>query len=267
MSDLDFKLNIRRLVDEMFRLQIMFNNETNGEEWVNGVTKEGACIDWTVCITQESAELIDSIPWKHWKDLSSKVDYDNILIELVDIWHFVMSRVMEINKKGCSIELPLFVDRLVIVTSNTITEVRDTTAIPYSDDSKYIRKFMIDHVKKLIYVTLNEDASSEELIYTYFKLLYVVNSYAVNLNLPVIGIEELYKLYIGKNGLNRVRQLNGYKSGEYNKLWVNDDGSLVEDNVIMKNMINNNSINPLTFNNVVDELDNYYKKHFTKHDK
>ena len=31
--------------------------------------------------------------------------------------------------------------------------------------------------------------------------------------------DELFSLYIGKNVLNGFRQNNGYKSGEYRKLW------------------------------------------------
>ena len=41
---------------------------------------------------------------------------------------------------------------------------------------------------------------------------------------------ELYALYIGKNMLNRFRQNNGYKSGEYKKLWQGreDNEHLIE---------------------------------------
>ena len=34
-----------------------------------------------------------------------------------------------------------------------------------------------------------------------------------------MAFEELFALYIGKNMLNRFRQNNGYKTGEYRKLW------------------------------------------------
>jgi hypothetical protein len=43
-------------------------------------------------------------------------------------------------------------------------------------------------------------------------------------------LPELYGMYIGKNILNRFRQNNGYKSGEYRKLWQGreDNEHLVE---------------------------------------
>jgi hypothetical protein len=43
-------------------------------------------------------------------------------------------------------------------------------------------------------------------------------------------LPEIYALYIGKNILNRFRQNNGYKTGEYRKLWQGreDNEHLVE---------------------------------------
>ena len=45
----------------------------------------------------ECAKLIDSFAWKHWKNIEAKPDVDNIAIEIVDIWHFVMSYILEQN--------------------------------------------------------------------------------------------------------------------------------------------------------------------------
>ena len=43
-------------------------------------------------------------------------------------------------------------------------------------------------------------------------------------------LDELFALYIGKNVLNGFRQNNGYKSGEYRKLWQGreDNEHLIE---------------------------------------
>ena len=45
-----------------------------------------------------------------------------------------------------------------------------------------------------------------------------------------MAFEELFALYIGKNMLNRFRQNNGYKTGEYRKLWSGreDNEHLIE---------------------------------------
>ena len=82
---------------EMLQLQNELNNDTNGTGWRNGITKNGKPINWKRCIYMESAELIDSFPWKHWKSIDAAPDFENIKIELVDIWHFIMSYLLQHN--------------------------------------------------------------------------------------------------------------------------------------------------------------------------
>jgi len=77
---------------EMFYLQDKLNSDTNGKEWTKGRTLQDREINWYRCIYMEAAEAIDSLNWKHWKDINKADDIENIKIELVDIWHFVMSQ-------------------------------------------------------------------------------------------------------------------------------------------------------------------------------
>ena len=83
---------------QMLELQQQLNDATNGENWEEGITKNGKKIDWRRCIYLESAELVESYPWKHWKNIDAQPDYENIKIELVDIWHFVMSEALRLYK-------------------------------------------------------------------------------------------------------------------------------------------------------------------------
>ncbi len=80
---------------QMLELQQQLNDATNGEGWEKGVTKNGKIIDWKRCSYLECAELIESYPWKHWKNIDAQPDYANIKIEAVDIWHFIMSQGLE----------------------------------------------------------------------------------------------------------------------------------------------------------------------------
>ena len=105
----------------MLKLQQKLNDETNGESWENGLTKQGKKIDWRRCIFLESAELIDSYPWKHWKNIDAKPDYENIKVELVDIWHFVMSEILRVNKiedMTPSCLIPLMIKKYTIIQSD-----------------------------------------------------------------------------------------------------------------------------------------------------
>jgi hypothetical protein len=55
-----------------------------------------------------------------------------------------------------------------------------------------------------------------------------------------LNLNELYKLYVGKNILNQFRQDNGYKDGSYIKVWAGE-----EDNVVMMRIWQENpNINP-----------------------
>ena len=80
---------------EMLNLQQALNDATNGEDWENGLTKNGKIIDWKRCIYMESAELIDSFAWKHWKAINKAPDWDNIKVETIDIWHFALSLLLQ----------------------------------------------------------------------------------------------------------------------------------------------------------------------------
>lgn len=56
-------------------------------------TNKGKKVNYGLCITSELAELLDSIPWKHWKDIDGEVDLDNYATELIDLMHFLPSAI------------------------------------------------------------------------------------------------------------------------------------------------------------------------------
>jgi dimeric dUTPase (all-alpha-NTP-PPase superfamily) len=199
---------------QMLELQQSLNDATNGLNWEEGITKNGKKIDWRRCIYLESAELVDSYPWKHWKNINASPDYANIKIEIVDIWHFVMSevlRVYKIDNLGSREEIATVVSNM-----NGFEEFKQSQ-------------------KSEILNIYNEIALVEEMIKTLFCnrdinaliVSFLTMSSKLNLKLP-----ELYKLYIGKNILNKFRQNNGYKEGIYIKIW---NGK--EDNLVMQNIL------------------------------
>ena len=64
-------------IKKMVLLQKKLNDETNSPSWVYGISKHGNKVNWLRCIHMEGAELIDSFPWKHWKDLNAPADIEN----------------------------------------------------------------------------------------------------------------------------------------------------------------------------------------------
>lgn len=47
-------------------------------------------LNYTRAISQETAELVDSVPWSWWKHYQ-KFDEQNARVEVIDILHFVIS--------------------------------------------------------------------------------------------------------------------------------------------------------------------------------
>jgi dimeric dUTPase (all-alpha-NTP-PPase superfamily) len=204
-------------IKAMLTLQQQLNDATNGQGWEKGHTQHGKSIDWRRCIYLEAAELIESYPWKHWKNIDAKPDYENIKIEAVDIWHFVMSealRLYKVEEKGSIEDLAMaisqeegyrgFVDNASVTHQNHYAEIATVE----------------DFVKSLF---CNEP----------IKVL--VSKFFGVAQLSGLDLEKLYLLYIGKNILNTFRQDHGYKEGSYLKLW---EGR--EDNVLMQEILESN---------------------------
>jgi dimeric dUTPase (all-alpha-NTP-PPase superfamily) len=221
---------------QMLELQQELNDATNGLDWENGITKNGKKIDWRRCIYLEAAELVDSYPWKHWKNIDASPDYANIKIEIVDIWHFVMSetlRLYKIDSLGSIEDIAQVVSGMEGFESFQDEEAKSNLT-PYEE---------IELVEEMIKVLFcNSDINA--LIISFLNI-----SSQLNLKLP-----ELYKLYIGKNILNKFRQNNGYKEGSYIKIW---DGK--EDNIVMQNILNTQE--DITPNELYSALEEAYPKH------
>ncbi len=200
-------------IKEMFTLQQKLNNETNGIGWENGYTKNDRIINWKRCIYMESAELIDSFSWKHWKDINSATDWENATVEIVDIWHFVMSLLLEdyrVNSRGS-------VEKLV----EDVMEVQGFDRFTKEPENKESADTMevINDIESIIHITT---ASKLELFDGLLKS-YFVMSLKCGVNLTI-----LYKFYIAKNTLNQFRQDHGYTEGTYRKVW-----GTKEDNEVM----------------------------------
>ncbi|MCF6340476.1 MAG: dUTP diphosphatase [Sulfurimonas sp.] len=196
----------------MLQLQAELNDATNGEDWTKGITKNGRKINWQRCIYMECAEIIDSFSWKHWKSLNKEADWDNIQIEVVDVWHFVISLAIE----NYSQTLRGGIDDLAI----NISELKCFNKIDTTNELFASQEEVIEKVENIMLHSLREEILNlEGLICDFFDLVVMSG----------LDLESLYKLYVGKNILNQFRQDNGYKDGTYIKVWAGE-----EDNIVMK---------------------------------
>ena len=221
---------------QMLKLQQQLNDATNGEGWEKGVTKNGKLIDWKRCTYLECAELIESYPWKHWKNIDAQPDYDNIKIEAVDIWHFIMSQGLEDYKMQHLGSIEELADAICNLNNypEFLEEITPTTK-NYYEQIKVVEKLM-----KVLFCNKSTTRLMEAFI-----------DVAVQSGL---NLDSLYKLYVGMNILNQFRQDHGYKEGTYIKIWNGQ-----EDNVTMQGILERSD--DITPEALYAALEESYPKH------
>jgi dimeric dUTPase (all-alpha-NTP-PPase superfamily) len=78
-------------LEELFRMQQALN-ERIGVRTTGMIEEEQTkwLLNYSRAISQEMAELIDSVPWKWWAKYQ-KFDAQNARVEVVDLFHFLIS--------------------------------------------------------------------------------------------------------------------------------------------------------------------------------
>jgi dimeric dUTPase (all-alpha-NTP-PPase superfamily) len=185
----------------MLRLQDSINTKVN-LNWIE------ANNDWMLAAMIECVEAIDHHGWKWWK----KQEYDlaQLQMELVDIWHFILSQMI-VDNKG---------------------DIKQITT--YFSESLLSYNIMFD--SKLYTPKSNTLLENLKLM----SGLFSTGTYNLPLFLTIISQaylpeKDLFKQYVGKNVLNNFRQDNGYKNGSYVKVWY--DGR--EDNEHLVDILEN----------------------------
>jgi dimeric dUTPase (all-alpha-NTP-PPase superfamily) len=204
-------------ISQMLKLQQELNDATNGLGWENGITKNNKIIDWRRCSYLECAELIESYPWKHWKNIDAEPDYDNIKIEAVDIWHFIMSEALRVYKKdnlGDRESLTSMIENLP-----NFQQFKQKHQADNKNHYEHIE--VVETLIRTLFVESRIDRLVEDFINVAMQ--------------SALDLDSLYQLYIGKNILNQFRQENGYKDGSYRKIWNGE-----EDNAIMQKILSQN---------------------------
>lgn len=253
------KLSIKKIFANMLKLQEQLNIATAGEDWKSGVADNGKIINWFRCMHLEAAELIESYPYKHWKDLNKDADMLNVKVETTDIWHFLMSQLLVSYDD---------IDKIANILVNSYKEAKSVSG--YENQMTLTETFLYKSAKLAIknISKISDNSNSDECIPDIALTTLTIDFFTLTKSVFENGIFGLENLYYGKNALNQVRQNNGYKNGTYVKMWssVQLGEDPVEDNVVMMHMIDMSlsAGNIPDINNYIDELQCIYQKSLRK---
>lgn len=161
--------------------------------------------DFRAAAMLEMSEAYDSTPWKWWKAM--ELDKQNLEVELVDTFHFLLSAtIIEFGKEGS----------LAILLSLP-EEHPVTKSFFYIDDD--IKTYQ-QEMKHFIAATVTSGMKD---LWDRWSFLWLALGKTW---------DDITYTYLIKNILNIFRQENGYKEGTYIKDWIGADGKRYEDNVI-----------------------------------
>ena len=207
---------LREQASTMLSLQMSMNTKVD-PDWL------AARYPYLRAVAIEGAEAIEHHGWKWWK--KQEKDLPQLQMELIDIWHFILSEILLRNSGNVDASLAAL---MMLLDSANTQKIIDFDDQQYSIDE-------LDLLTKL------------ELLIA----LSVVRRIELSLFQSImskcqIGWLDLYRQYVGKNVLNMFRQDHGYKDGSYQKIW---DGR--EDNEYLVEIIDSLDPNQAKFKDQV----------------
>ncbi|MDD9891773.1 MAG: dUTP diphosphatase [Gammaproteobacteria bacterium] len=147
-------------------------------------------------VVVEGAEAIDHHGWKWWK--KQEKDLPQLQMELIDIWHFVMSEILLANNADHDSSLHALMGMLGSAKAQNLIAF---------DGRQYVIAELDLITKFELLIAL---AVSRRIELALFSAI---------MSDCELDWEALYCQYVGKNVLNMFRQDKGYKAGTYQKIW------------------------------------------------
>ena len=144
----------------------------------------------------EAAEAIEHHGWKWWK--KQEKDLPQLQMELIDIWHFILSEILLRNQADQ--------DKSLTALTDSLSDSSTQNVINFDDQHILINE--LDLIAKFeLLIALSVSRRIELALF------------ASIMTDCEISWTELYCQYVGKNVLNMFRQDKGYKEGTYQKIW------------------------------------------------
>lgn len=254
---------------EYFLLFITTQNRLNekmcGEGYSKSLlTNKNRKIRFGNALISEANELLDSVNWKHWKDINGKGNKENISVEIIDFLHFLPSLIKVLMDNSSSNNE----EDLEVIIRLAWRELNKNTII--NPDEETIEKEVVKLTSTISVLggmsnlsgLLNIDMidtkdETHDMYFTNILLKLIGTSVGLTFKLHITvfdtKIEDIWSLYVIKNTLNGFRKDHGYEDGTYDKNWFTGK----EDNIVaMEIMKENPSFSVLELYNA---LANMYK--------
>ena len=173
----------------MLSLQASMNAKVD-ENWV------AARYPYLRAVAIEGAEAIEHHGWKWWKKQDK--DLPQLQMELIDIWHFILSEVLLRSAHSDKDPKQALDDAFSVANGQTSLDFDGQTYI-------FAELELVSKLELLIALSVVRRID-----------LALFAAIMVDCDL---SWTELFRQYVGKNVLNMFRQDNGYKEGSYKKIW------------------------------------------------
>lgn len=197
---------------QMFILQDRLNSVVNP----NWKTAGNA---WHRAVFVEGGETYEHLGFKWWK-APPELKITQIHIELVDIWHFIMSKIIELSNKDGN-------EHLAVMASDMLAssgyEAMDPTIMSMNREDTMEALDLMTYIMGAVKYDkrLSDVVAVKDMTMGFIDLCIAAG----------LNFDQLFRLYVAKNALNTFRQQNGYKGGSYIKNWaLFPNAAAIEDN-------------------------------------
>jgi hypothetical protein len=271
-------MQLEQIIANLFNAQHMQTKRINGndEYWFqNKLDVKNNAYRITMALYEEIGELIQSTNFHWWKDVGNELKqlddlFSNFYMELVDLMHFIITLDIRdymsypVSTKDVSTVLTNSnihdklkqLPRIVYESILTNLNLYDVIKTGNKDDLYALINKFIMTISTRVYQTHEHKRyfpSYFAIFYEFVKALSIFTKY---------DFETLFKhlcnVYNGKHALNMLRLDNGYKKGEYKKVWK--DGR--EDNYHLMEFLKQNKNAVLDYETIYNYLKSEYEKQF-----
>jgi dimeric dUTPase (all-alpha-NTP-PPase superfamily) len=202
--------------------------------------------DWALCASVELGELISHLGFKYWRKVDP--DWMQAFIEVIDAFHFAMSRACEVQ-----FSITLMNEALISSEDDRINILRAFDLM--SEEEKKISAVTKAKLVMADLLEVDVEAKGQEFVrQEMVRIIVQLFDLAASM-----GFEsrDIFDTYTAKITLTHFRQSNGDRDGTYPRMW-GFEGHRQEDNQVLERILRAKPELILDFNALTEALSKEY---------